>query len=268
MLLKMPKEIFNINQFNLNMLLPNGSSEDKEGKGSQIIVIGKPKTGKTTVIKSLLYHKKHVLTGGLVMSGTESATGDYGQYFPPLFIYNKLNEDVLRNFTRRQKLISREIRDGTIHYQNGFNTLIIDDCTDKPHMLRSDIMQDLFKNGRHYYMFLILSLQYALDAPPNVRLNTAATFLLRETTVKTRKILYENFAGVIPSYDLFCKIMDEITNDYTALVICNNQATNNWQDNVFWYRADTRHLDNFKFGSKYYWDFNNERYNTNYRPTF
>lgn len=263
---KMPTH--SIDQFNLDNLLPNGTDEDKKLKGSQIIVIGRPKTGKTMLIKSLLFHKKHLLSGGIAMSGTESATGDYGKYFPPLFVYTKFDEQVLQNYVRRQKVLIQEVEKGTIHYENAFSVLVIDDCTDKPSALRTQVMQELYKNGRHMSSLIILALQYALDVLPNIRLNTAATFILKENNVKSRKILHDNYAGIIPTYSLFCDIMNQITDDYTALVVCNNLQTNDWKDNVFWYRADVGKLENFKLGSQHYWDFSNERYNPDFRQMF
>ena len=78
-----------------------------------------------------------------------------------------------------------------------------------------------------------------------------------------RKVMYENYAGIIPDFKLFCEIMDEITNDHTALYIHNFSTTNNWQDCVFWYKAKPVDKD-FRFGADEYIDHHFQRYNANY----
>jgi hypothetical protein len=57
--------------------------------------------------------------------------------------------------------------------------------------------------------------------------------------------------------------MDQITNDYTALYIHNNTASNNLEDCVFWYKAKPV-PDSFKFGSQDYWEFHRIRFDDAY----
>ena len=64
------------------------------------------------------------------------------------------------------------------------------------------------------------------------------TFIFRETNLNSRKTIYENFAGAIPTFELFCKIMDEMADKYTVLVIDNRQTYSDLKDLVFWYKAD------------------------------
>ena len=65
-----------------------------------------------------------------------------------------------------------------------------------------------------------------------------------------RKRLYENYAGIIPSFSLFEKIMDTITGDYTALYVQNSINTNDWKECVFYYKAPV--VGDFKFGCAEY----------------
>ena len=69
----------NINELNLEQINPNTNNMNNPDQGgSKIVVIGKPGTGKSTLITSLLYHKKHIFPTGLVFSGTEDSNGHYG----------------------------------------------------------------------------------------------------------------------------------------------------------------------------------------------
>ena len=102
-----------------------------------------------------------------------------------------------------------------------------------------------------------------MDIKPVIRTNIDGTFILRETNLKNRKSLWENYAGVIPDFSMFCDIMDQLTDDYTALYIHNTTQSNNIEDCVFYYKARPIPRD-FKFGSTEFWDFHNARFNPDY----
>ena len=82
----------------------------------------------------------------------------------------------------------------------------------------------------------------------------------KNNNINERKKIYENYASVIPTFSLFCAIMDEITNDYTALVINNLSQNTDFQECIFWYKAPPFPED-FKFGSVDYWNHHYTRYN-------
>lgn len=212
-------------------------------------------TGKSTLITSLLYEKSHIYSSGMVCSGTEDSNHHYSQLFPETFIYNKLEKQKVEDFVKRQKIAKQ-------HLPNPWSVLLLDDCTDDPKLFTDPLFQNIFKNGRHYKMWFILSLQYCLDVKPVIRTNIDGTFILRETNLRNRKSLWENYAGVIPDFTMFCDIMDQLTTDYTALYINNATTSNKLEDCVFWYKAKQVPGD-FKFGSQDYWDFHNVRFDEN-----
>lgn len=228
--------------------------------GSKITVIGKAGTGKSFLISSLIYDKRACFPTGIVMSGTEDSNHHYSQMFPSTFIYNGLRTDILEKFVNRQKIAKQYV-------QNPWALVLLDDCTDDPKIFNSPLFQGLYKNGRHWSMFYILSLQYCMDIKPVIRNNVDGTFILREPNMKSRKSIYENYASIIPSFKLFCHIMDQITNDYSALYIHNQIQSNDWRDCVFWYKGKEIPT-NWKFGSKEYWDFHYQRYNPNYNDIY
>ena len=114
------------------------------------------------------------------------------------------------------------------------------------------MMRLLFLNGRHWKLMLIITMQYPLGVPPTLRTNIDYVFILREPYIANRKRIYENYAGMFPTFESFCQVMDQCTENYECLVINNNVKSNKLQDQVFWYKADN-HTD-FKLGSKEFWE--------------
>ena len=251
-----------IKELDLNIIPPSYDKiYDIDQGGPKIVVIGKPGTGKTTLITSLLYNKKHIFPVGMVMSGTEDSNGHYGKIFPGSFVYNKLDETKVEDFCKRQRLARK-------HIKNPWAILLLDDCTDDPKILKKPLFQALYKYGRHWKMMFILSLQYCMDVLPVVRTNVDGTFILRETNIRNRKNLWEHYAGIISDFGTFCEIMDQITDDYTALYIHNATKSNKLEDCIFWYKADTSKIPaNFKLGCQEFWDFHEERFNPSHVDT-
>lgn len=254
---------YKIKEFNPDNIAPSTEKFNNESQGgSKTVIIGKAGTGKTTLITSLLYAKKHIFPVGLVMSGSESSNHYYSQFFPEIFVFNDYDEDVIKNFIKRQK-IAKE------HLRNPWAVLLIDDCTDDPKIFNKPLQQNLYKVGRHFKMWYILSLQYAMDIKPSIRVNVDNVFILRETSIKIRKVIWENYASIIPDFSLFCQIMDGLSDNYTALVINNQTTSNNIEDCVFYYKAPhPSTFKKFKFGCKDYRKFHDKRYNNDYTDSF
>jgi hypothetical protein len=251
-----------IKELNLELIRPSTqattTSMEKavELGGFKLVVIGKPGTGKSTLISSILYAKKHIIPVGIVMSGSEDSNGFYRRIFPSTFVFNEYNEDKIKECVRRQK-IARE------HLENPWSILLLDDVTDEPSVFNRPLQQGLFKRGRHMALLYILSLQYSMDVKPVIRTNIDGVFILREPILKNRKSLWENYASVIPDFTLFCDVMDQLTTDHCSLYIHNASQSNNWQDSVFWYKADPPPKD-FKFGCDDFKKFHFARYNPDY----
>jgi hypothetical protein len=213
-------------------------------------------TGKSTLIGSLLYAKKHIFPIAMAMSGTEDSNHFYKSVLPSTFVFNNYDEEQIEKLIKRQK-IAKE------HVENPWCVMILDDCTDDPVLFRKPLQQGLYKRGRHWKMWYILSLQYGMDVRPVIRTNVDGVFILREPNLRNRKIMYENYAAIIPDFTLFCELLDQLTTDYSALYIHNTTRSNDWKECVFWYRAKPIPKD-FKFGCEEYWDFHFQRYNPEY----
>ena len=213
-------------------------------------------TGKSTLIKAILHAKKHIFPVGMAMSGSEDSNHCYREIMPSTFVYNEYNEDRIKDFVKRQKIASQ-------HISNPWAVIVLDDCTDDPRIFNKPLQQAMYKKGRHWKMFYILSLQYAMDVKPSIRTNVDGIFILREPLLKNRESLYKNYASIIPDFTTFCELMDQLTDDYCSLYIHNATQTNDWFDCVFYWKAPQVPKD-WKLGCPEYWEFHKARFNEEY----
>ena len=243
---------------NLNLRKFDMSSIDDD---KVIVLIGKRDTGKSFLCKDLLYYHQDIPVG-TVISATESANQFYGNMVPPLFIHDEYNEEIVQRVLHRQKKAVEKHNQEMEQFQTskvdprGF--LILDDCLYDSSWTKSKHIRSIFMNGRHYKMMFLVTMQYALGIPPNLRTNIDYVFILRENIVSNRKRIYESYAGMFPTFEIFCQVMDQCTENYECLVIFNNAKSNNIEDQVFWYKAEP-HAD-FKIGADAFWQYHQQNY--------
>ena len=225
-----------------------------------VVFIGKRETGKSILVKDLLYYHQDIPVGTII-SGTEGANSFYSKIVPSIFIHNEYRDDIIANYMLRQKKIvtkwTNDGKDSSDIDPRAF--LILDDCLYDSSWIKTKNVRALFMNGRHYKSMFIITMQYALGIPPNLRTNIDYVFLLRENIVSNRKRLYEQYAGMLPSFEVFCQVMDQCTENYECLVIHNNAKSNRIEDQVFWYKADM-HSD-FQVGHPSAWKYHVNNYN-------
>jgi len=223
-----------------------------------IVLIGKRDTGKSFLVKDILYHQKNIPAGS-VISGTEAANEFYSSMVPPIFIHEEYQPIIISNLLKRQKQLLIQRKENQSLDPRAF--LILDDCLYDNSWVKSTDVRSLFMNGRHYHILFILTMQYALGIPPNLRTNVDFIFILRENYVSNRKRLYDHYAGMFPSFEMFCQVMDQCTENYECLVVNNNAKSNQLVDQVFWYKAEAR--EDFKIGAKTFWDYSLKHYQKN-----
>jgi hypothetical protein len=235
--------------------MKNISFKPTENKGPVVVLIGKRDTGKSFLVRDLLYYHQDIPIG-TVISGTEEGNGFYGKMVPRLFVHNEYNTSIIENILKRQRTVLKEVKKEMTAYKRTTIDprafVILDDCLFDGSWTRDKMMRLLFMNGRHWKIMLVITMQYPLGIPPMLRTNIDYVFILRENYIANRKRIYENYAGMFPTFESFCQVMDQCTENYECLVINNNSKSNKLYDQVFWYKASS-HGD-FRLGSKEFWD--------------
>ena len=227
--------------------------------GKVIVFIGKRETGKSFLVRDLLYYHQDIPVG-CVISGTEGANSFYSKIMPGIFIHNQFTDKVVNNYIKRQKKIVKA--SGTNDQVDPRAFLILDDCLYDASWTKNTDIRALFMNGRHFKSTLIITMQYALGIPPSLRTNIDYIFILRENIQANRKRLYEQYAGMFNNLDTFNQVMDQCTENFECLVINNNAKSNKLEDQVFWYKASEHSY--FKIGHPSFWKYHQDNYNPNH----
>jgi len=235
--------------------MKNISFRPDENKGPVVVLIGRRDTGKSFLVRDLLYYHQDIPIG-TVISGTEAGNGFFSAHVPKLFIHDEYNTAIIENILKRQKTVMKQIKKEMEAYKRTTIDprafVILDDCLYDNKWTKDKMMRLLFMNGRHWKIMLIITMQYPLGIPPNLRTNIDYVFILREPYIANRRRIWENYAGMFPTFESFCQVMDQCTENFECLVINNNSKSNKLQDTIFWYKAANH--GNFRLGSKEFWD--------------
>jgi hypothetical protein len=278
----MPKEQIEnlkLKKFKIKDIVPNAT----------ILLLGRRRSGKSWLVKDIFWYHRSI-PSGLIFSGTENANPFFGDFIPDCFIHSSYNSDLIEGVLTRQGKKVRENRKLAVDTINGIQTsnkltrlsrdalvriskdgltdsnrffIVLDDMlADASAWKKEKTVQEIFFNGRHFNLFFILTMQYPLGIPPALRSNIDYVFIFNEPSIKNRKKIYEDYAGMISSFDVFCNILDACTADHQCLVIKTSGNSTNMIDQVFWYKASEH--DNFQVGHPKIWEYHNKNYNSRF----
>jgi len=218
-----------------------------------IVIVAKRNSGKSYLLRDILYHKRHALKSGIVFSPTEEGTGFFGKFIPGLFIYSEFDRDAIQRLIDRQKKLSKQGKADPVF-------LVLDDMAYDKKVFNDKIMRNLVFNGRHYKINLLICSQYLIDMPPSLRSNVDYLITLRDNT--NREKLHKHMFSIFRTFDQFNAVMDVVTENYGCLVLDNISHSNNIEECVFHYKAKPDLQ--FKMGHPSFWGFARQHYDERY----
>jgi len=226
----------------------------KIASDSVVVFIGKRNTGKSYCMKDILNHNRDIPVG-IVISPTERANGYFEKFIPKMLIYDECEDNTLKKYLDRQISITTERKKELKKYGSSQidarSFLILDDCLYDKRWINNINIRSIFMNGRHYKIFFLITMQHALGLPPVLRNNIDYIFIFRNNILKEKQKIYDNYAGMFPSFEAFNQVMNQTTENFECLVIDNKIQSNKLEDQVFWYKATE---SNFKMCSQDLWD--------------
>jgi len=237
---------FSINKFNLDQMVQNPS----------ILIIARRSSGKSFIVREILNHYKNI-PAGLVISPTDRMNSFYKHLFPDLYIHYDTKDITLKKILLRQAMMIDRAKNSENEIDPSAVTVMDDNLPKKKSWTKDENIMEILMNGRHYQLTTMVTMQTPLGITPDMRANFDYIFLLRDDSMINKKKLWNNYAGMFPTFDSFEKVFDECTKDYRAMVIDNRNPCDNIQEKVFWFKAKEC---SFMFGSKEFQDFHTKYY--------
>ncbi len=212
-------------------------------QNSVIFIIGKRGSGKSTVAESIMRHHRNIKEG-VCISKTDKMNRFWSKHIPELFVHHKyspkITDRILTHQEKRWAKIERRcIERGEEPDPANIPPVfaIYDDVTYDKSFLRDDATRELFMNGRHYNIMVIITCQYLMDMGPDLRNQIDYVIILKDNIRNNRFKMFEYFAGVFNNYYLFEETFLECTKDREALVIWNSGLSHELDDCVWFYKA-------------------------------
>ncbi|KAG5191288.1 hypothetical protein JKP88DRAFT_259596 [Tribonema minus] len=228
-------------------------------KNFTMTLTGKRGTGKSYLTKDIMYHlHKAGFPRCCVFSQTESANGFFSTFVPGVFIHSPFDLNVLANILKQQKDLIMKQKLGQIPADQDTRLLIVlDDCAYDKKILSSPIIREIMMNGRHYFISLVVTLQYLVDFAPSLRANVDVALFLKDNIKGNRERIWKHFCGMFSDYKVFEAVFESCTANFECLCVDNTISSTDNEDIVSYYKAGEHE---FKFGNRSLWRFHDKVY--------
>jgi len=214
-----------------------------------IFIAAKRRSGKSVLIKEVMFQLRNRFFCGMVQSATECSNKFYQQFVPQCLIFHDFNETAINNLINSQL---KEVERGTA--KSVF--LILDDCAFDKKTMNSKTMKRLLYNGRHSKITFICAIQYILDIEPSIRSNIDYFITMKENIFVDK--LYKNFFSFMESQKVFSTILEAATQNYGCLVL-DNASHSSYPNNIYWYRAPYDPKLKFKLCHTIFWKVDDDK---------
>jgi len=202
---------------------------------STICIIAKRGPGKSWIVRELfnnLNKTDKFIENSLIISPTEKMNKFYGNFIPSSNISFQYDNKVLKEYLEKIEKMSREER------ELFSGCVVFDDClADSKKWIKDPEICKLFLNARHYNITFIFTMQYPMSIPPDLRCNFDYVFLQFDDFHFNQKRLYEQYAGMFPTFDLFRQVFKQMTENYGSMVIKNIGGADKITDKIFHFKA-------------------------------
>lgn len=159
------------------------------------VIIGRRRSGKTWVMRWMLYHLRHRFKFGIVITGTK-LNNFWSQYVPEEFIFDieNIQECMDMVFARQTMLLQRpDLKIDPRMF------LILDDVMGDKYKIRFSIaLSKCFTNGRHYAISTFITCQDPKGVGPDLRENTDMCVLFRQYSGGRKKTVEEEWMSYLP----------------------------------------------------------------------
>ncbi len=219
-----------LNKFKMEMFKNKNSSVFRY---NTILIIGDEPENKLKMIKEILKYHDDVKDGLII---TDNDKSKYLDLVSEELIETNYNQEFTQKFMEKQKILKKRIQSGEKDLDNR-RFLIMNDCFKDKSWQKDKIIREIFMNGRNWGVFYLMSIDKGISIPPNLRANIDFIFIFKSEK-SNKKNLYEDFAGMIPQFEMFNQIYNNCTKENECLVIFNCSPSPKMEDQIFWYKIE------------------------------
>jgi hypothetical protein len=255
-------QVLPIKHFNLDTLI---YKSDKTFLNPRICIIAKSNSGKSWVIREIM-KKMNDIPAGVIIAPTDRLNKFYDSIFPSAFIHHEYRHEIMERLLKRQDMIIEKNNNRIKDAKKSLDTrvlFIMDDCMSAKKLWAEDPnFLSIMNEGRHRHITYILSMQYSLGILPEYRSQFNFIFLLAEDIRMNRKKLYEHYAGMFPSFELFESVFLQMTQNFGCMVIDNSSRSIDLTERIFYFKATE--VKNFPICDSRFIDFHNSNFDPNH----
>lgn len=218
-----------------------------------IVLVGRPGSGKSFLLRDLMYKLRHKFDLVFGMNPTEESSGTLAPFVPPAFIFKDWDENLLHKMSRFQRLKVASTRHVEKQYYfkheemeilRRFQRLafVADDIMTESNRLNCNAMRDIFMMHRHRKLFMTVGVQYLIDIPRSARNTIDFTFAFYDPSTVNQQNLKQYIFAVYRSFPDFQHDFRVITSIPRNCMVIDNILSKKGLSNplhaIFRYKAD------------------------------
>ena len=166
---------------------------------SNICIIGRRGTGISSIVKDILNnYSDNFISNSLIISPTEKLNKNYIKYLKAKVIY-ECDTEIIDGYLKNKA-------DGAI---------VFDKCDMRP--LNHEFILKLLSSNKP----IIIAISFGTRFDQNIRNKFDYVFFMEEKTYTNQKYLYDNYGTIIPTFNMFERILLQLTDNYGSMVISN-----------------------------------------------
>jgi hypothetical protein len=197
-----------------------------------IVIIGKKRVGKSTIIKDLIWHAKDTITDTLIFVDIGDITREYHGMICEENNHSQYSDHAIIGFMKRNDNLIDDTK----------KMIVLDDVVYKGELSTKE-MKRLIVDHSSRAASIIVSVQGPFLMVPSLKSQTDYTFVFKIGSSHYR-LLFDKYCRAFPTFENFCSVMDSLNDEmidiHTCIVIDNNAE---FPNNVFLYRAEMRGFD-------------------------
>lgn len=229
-------------------------------KHPTIIICGARGSGKSVMVKDIMFEAHQIgVPRCVVFSQTENANSHFASFVPGICVHCPITVEAVANVWTSQKELAIKKRVGQIPSTTDISLIMVmDDAAFNKKLIASPGMREIFLNGRHSSITLIMTLQYVMDLPVSMRSNADIGVFLNDTNQKNRERIFNNFCGCFSDFYTFNRTFSDCTENNEAFCVNRKAKSNAISDCINYYKA--RNDLDYKFGAPETWKYHDKRF--------